>query len=121
MPVRESSGFVTRSDGSQATVVRLAGVHPGASEVELVAAVAARKIRVLSYVLSALDPTGYAVFTYDQPGSTEISGRKYIPASGGIVAGYHPHGHFESATGKNLQLNVITESTISYEITYITV
>lgn len=72
----------------------------------IVAAVAAKKIRVLSYSLVADAAVGVAF--EDGAGGTELSGQMAFAANGGISVPFSPVGHFE--TTANTLLNIETDA-----------
>jgi hypothetical protein len=87
----------------------------GSGDNEIVAAVAGKKIRLLSYVLMA----SAAVNAKWQSNATDITGLKYfVAAGGGIVAPHNPAGWCETVAGEKLDLNLSGAVPIGGEITY---
>lgn len=83
----------------------------------VVAAVASKKIRVISYVLVAAG----AVTAKWRSGTTDISGPLAFAANGGAAPGYNPFGFFETASGAALNLNLSAAVTVGGHITYVEV
>lgn len=84
---------------------------------EVVAAVTGKKIRILSY---AFVSSG-TVNAKWQSASNDISGLMYFIANTGISAGYNPKGHFQTAAGEALNLNLSGSVAVGGHITYIEV
>lgn len=84
----------------------------------IVNGVSGKKIRVLSYVLSA----GGGVNAKWVSGTTpDLSGLLYISLNGGFVSGYCPVGHFETGVGADLNLNLSSAVAVGGHLTYIEV
>jgi hypothetical protein len=86
-----------------------------ANDNEVVAAVALKKIRVLSYVLVA----NAAVNAKWRSATTDKSGLLYLAANGGAASGYSPVGHFETAAGEALNLHLSGAVAVGGHVTYI--
>lgn len=83
----------------------------------LVAAVTAKKIRVLNYVLIA----NAAVNGKFQSAATDISGLLYMAANGGASSGYSPVGHFQTVAGEALELNLSGAVAVGGHLSYVEV
>lgn len=84
----------------------------------VVAAVANRRIRVLSYVLTASG----AVNAKFQSGSTDVSGLLYFDDAGrSVSAAFSPVGHFQTAAGEALNINLSGATAVGGHLTYIEV
>lgn len=85
---------------------------------EVVAAVPTKKIRVLSYVLIANAAVNAKWRSAD---SADKSGLFYLAANTGASSGYSPVGHFETAAGEALNLNLSGAVAVGGHVTYIEV
>jgi len=86
------------------------------ANVEVVAAVAGKKIRVLAAAINADGD----VDVHFRSASTAITGTRYIPSSGGGSGwSYTPLGRFETATGEALNVYLSAAIATSGEITYV--
>lgn len=86
--------------------VKFAAISASASET-VVAAVAGKKIRVLSYVLTGDDAVVAKWTSDDGESGTDISGELNFAATGSVVAAaFSPVGHFETAVGEALGLDL---------------
>lgn len=95
-------------------------VAASADDSILVAAVANKKIRVLSVVINQGDTTASTV-TFLSKGSgagTSISPPLKGPANGGFVMGYNEKGWFGTIIGEGLAVDTGTGSTTSIIVTY---
>jgi hypothetical protein len=84
---------------------------------QVVAAVAGKKIRVLSYVIvsSAANTCTW------RDGTSPISGGMSLAANGGVSAPYNPLGHFETTANTTLNLNLSAAQSVDGHLTYIEV
>jgi hypothetical protein len=82
-----------------------------------VAAVVGKKIRVLSYAMVADN----AVTARFQSDTTDLTGAMSFAASGGISATFSPVGHFETAVGVALQLNLGSAVGVRGHLVYVEV
>lgn len=69
----------------------------------IVAAVAGKSIMVMQYDLVA---AGDVAVTFQSSGGTVVNGPRAFAANGGISSPYAPHGHFKTAKGEGLVLNL---------------
>lgn len=83
----------------------------------IVAAVTAKKIRVLAYTIVA---DGAVVATW-RTASTGISGAMSLSANGGISAAFCPVGHFETVAGEALNILLSATNGIRGHVTYVEV
>lgn len=85
----------------------------------VVAAVSSKKIRVLSYTLigsGAVNPK------FQSNNVTDLTGLLYIAATGGgHIAPFNPTGHFDTAVGEPLTINLSGATAVGGYLTYITV
>ena len=106
----EISGGIVTSSGLT-TVKRAFATGATIDTHQLVAAVAGKKIRVLSAVLTTVDGLN---LTFES-GSTTISPN--IAAAGAILP-HNPHGWFQTATGEALGFAIDAAESTSVGITY---
>ena len=83
----------------------------------LIAAVAAKNIRVLAYVLVASDAVT-ARFE-DGAGGTALSGQMQLGANGGVSAGFNPAGWFETSDNTLLNLELSDATSVDGHLTYV--
>lgn len=84
----------------------------------LVAAVTGKKIRVLAYKLTGSGAVN-AKFQ-SGAGGTDLTGLEYIAAAGGgVFAGFNPVGHFETAAGVLLNINLSGSVAVGGHLTYV--
>lgn len=70
----------------------------------IVAAIASTKIRVLAVVLVA---AGAVTVRFESgAGGTALTGQMSLAANGGFASGFNPVGHFETAAGSLLNLEL---------------
>lgn len=83
---------------------------------EVVGVVTGKKIRVLRYSLMA-----DAACSVSLKSSTagQISGTKYISATGGAGGGFCPVGHCETVAGEALDLTITGSANVSIDVTYL--
>jgi predicted oxidoreductase (fatty acid repression mutant protein) len=86
---------------------------------QVVALTSGKRVRVLKYTISA----SAAVNVYfNSSGSGAISATKYLAAAGsGIGAGLCHFGHFQTAVGEALQVNLSTSANVGVDVLYILV
>lgn len=82
---------------------------------EIVAAVATKSILVLSYVLIS----NGTVNTKWRSANTDLSGLFYLVANTGASSGYNQYGHFMTATGEALNLNLSGGVAVGGHLTYL--
>ena len=85
----------------------------------IVAAVAAKKLRVLSYVISASAAVNAKWQSHAIP--TDKTGLLYMATNGGAVAGFNPAGWFETIAGEALDLNLSGATAVGGHLSYIEV
>ena len=109
-------------NGTTAMTPKFAVISASASgNNALVAAVASKKIRVVSYNFIA-NGTVNAKFQSDGAGTpTDLTGLKYCIANMGISVPFSPAGYFESGSGKSLDLNLSAAIAVGGELTYVEV
>lgn len=84
---------------------------------EVVAAVTGKKIVVLSYFLSASG----TVNAKWQRASTDITGLHYMVANNQVPVAFSPVGHFETAAGEALNLNLSGAVAVGGHLVYVEV
>lgn len=84
---------------------------------EIVAAVTGKKIVVLSYHLSSAG----TVNAKWQSASTDISGLLYTVANIGVPVAFSPVGHFATASGEALNLNLSGAVAVGGHLVYVEV
>jgi hypothetical protein len=101
-------------------VVKYAVIDDASSgDNEVIAAVSGKKIRVLSYVMIT---AGAVTARFESgAGGTALTGQMSIGANGGASSGYVPVGHFETAAGAALNLELSGAVSVDGHITYIEV
>jgi hypothetical protein len=83
---------------------------------ELVAAVAGKKIRVLDIVLIS---AGAATVRFESgAGGTALTGQMTTAAGTGFAPGFNPFGHFETASGAALNLELSAAVSVDGWIIY---
>lgn len=100
------------------TVVKYAAIAASSGDTTLVAAVAGKRIRVISYTL-VVSAAANARFE-SGTGGTALTGQMALPANGGIAASENPSGHFQTAAGALLNLELSTGSAAGH-LSYIEV
>lgn len=70
----------------------------------LVAAVATKRIRILSMVLLANDFVNVKFQSHGTP--TDLTGLLYLGSNGGFSAPYNPKGHFDTVSGEAFDINL---------------
>jgi hypothetical protein len=85
----------------------------------VVAAVAAKKIRVLRWRVSANGAVNVKWQSHVTP--TDISGLAYCNQYKDVGGGYAPVGHFETVSGEALDINLSGAVAVSGELTYVEV
>lgn len=92
-------------------------VASASGDTSVVAAVTAKKIRVVSYVLTA----NGAVNAKFRSATTDITGLLYLAATGGIAAPFNPLGYFETVAAAALQINLSGAVAVGGHLTYVEV
>lgn len=82
----------------------------------IVAAISGQKIRVLSYTLLCNAAT--LVRFESGAGGTALTGQMSFDATGGVSVPFSPVGHFETASGSLLNLELSAANQVSGHITY---
>jgi hypothetical protein len=90
---------------------------PNSGNNEVVAAVSGKKIRVLGYVLVASG----AVNAKFRSTNTDKTGLLYLAQNGGVSAPFSPVGHFETAAGEALNLNLSGSVAVGGHLVYVEV
>lgn len=104
--------------GTTSLVPKFAVITASASgSTSVVALVAAKKIRVISYVVVA----NAAVNIKFQSNATDETGLLYLSANGGVSGAYAPTGHFETNAGEALNINLSAAVAVGGHITYVEV
>jgi len=105
LPVNSADRTDAMQDGNTQVTPKFLAINVASSgDNTLVAAVASKKIRVLSVVLM----TGAAVTVRFESGAagTALTGQMEIGANAGFSSGYCPVGHFETAVNTLLNLEL---------------
>lgn len=108
------------ADGNNLSVYKHAVIAASASGHNLiVAAVAAKRIVVIAFNITARSAACDAQFKSNS-GGTNISGLKSLEIAGdAYVQGFNPAGHFKTAVGHDLSLNLSVATEIDGELTYV--
>lgn len=85
----------------------------------VVAAVASKKLTVLSYVLVANAAVNVKWQSSVTP--TDISGLLYLAANGGVASGHSPTGHFQTIAGEALNINLSGAVAVGGHLVYVEV
>lgn len=88
---------------------------------DLVAAVAGKKIRVLSWNLSSAGDVDVKFRSKTTPTPADITGLIYLAEHMGAVGPYAPTGHFETIAGEGLVINLSAAVACGGYLTYIEV
>lgn len=100
--VGERSGYVYACGGWKPV---LRAVISGAStDNTIVSAVTGKKLRVLEFALVVTSATTVAFES--GTGGTALTGDMPFAANGGVMASFTPHGHFETAAGALLNMEL---------------
>jgi hypothetical protein len=91
--------------------------HASSGDNAIVAAVAGKRIRVLSYAIVGAG----AVSAKFRSGTTDITGAMAFGANGGIAMPFNPVGYFETAAGAALNVNLSGAVAVAGHVTYIEV
>ena len=79
------------------------------------------RVRVLSVMLMASGPVNVRWQSTGSAGSVNnVSGRLYLPASGGFVLPHNPHGWFQTNTNEGLNISLDSATSVGINITWIT-
>ena len=108
-----SAGYTVA--GEQPRYASISGASSGDNAI--VAAVTGKKIRVLSYAIVGAG----AVSAKFRSGTTDITGAMSFAANGGAAVGFSPVGHFETAAGSALNVNLSGAVAVAGHLTYILV
>jgi hypothetical protein len=99
-----------------------ANIAASTTDGALVALVAAKKLRVLSFRIHAAGTATNVTFTSKPAGAgTAISELFACGANGGRSEAFNPIGHFETAAGEGLSVTTGAGSTVGVGVTYIEV
>ncbi len=90
----------------------------GATDNVVVAAVAGKKIRVLEYRFSA---NGTVAPKWKSTTTTDLTGPSYLTQFASAGAAFSPIGHFETATGEALVLNLDNAIAVGGHLAYVEV
>ncbi len=113
----EVTGYIIDRDGSQYEVKRAIVTASAAGNTAVVAAVADRKIRVISYILSAVTANNVKF----QRATTDITPLHYMPATSTVVAPQNKHGYAETAVNEALNINLSAATAVGCLVCYIEV
>lgn len=118
----QSSGVAestsTIYDGNTALTPKFAVISTGTNgDNTIVAAVAGKKIRVLSYMFIS---SGTVTAKWQSSG-TDVSGAMAFIANTGVSSGYNPKGHFETVTEEALEINQNSTAVLAGHLNYIEV
>jgi hypothetical protein len=119
-PVYDVSGWLIEyTAGTPLEVKRAVIDFAGSGNNTLVAAVTAKKIRVLSVTLVV---AGAVTVRFESgAGGTALTGQMSLAANGGFDAPFNPHGHFQTAAGELLNLELSDAVSADGWLTYVEV
>lgn len=110
-------------DENSLKLVKTAQVTVAASQTDssVVAAVAGKRIKVISYQLIGMGVSNtIAINTKPAGAGTAITPTYTVPASNSIVVSYSPKGHFQSAVGEGVTVTTgATASNLGVLLNYI--
>lgn len=112
-----TTGIVVSDDGAVLVPKRAVIVASASGATTVVAAVTGKKIRVLSFVLSA--NAALNVKFQSHGGPTDITGLLYLTDKSGIGASFSPAGHFETVAGEALDINLSAAVAVGGFLTYV--
>lgn len=111
--------------GQAASIVKRAFANIAASTTDgaVVAAVASKRIRVVSIAVFNQGGTGTTHTFNTKPGGagSAISAARFTSGGGNYVMPFHPGGWFQTAVGEGLALTTGSGSTLGIDVTYIEV
>jgi hypothetical protein len=114
--VRQDSSSI--SDNGAALTPKFAVIAASsAGATAVVAAVTGKKVRVLSYALLAAADVNVKW----QSAASDRSGLLYLAARGGVSVPHSPVGHFETAAGEALNVNLSGAVAVGGHLTYVEV
>jgi hypothetical protein len=112
----------TISIAGTAYTVKQAFVLAASGTTTVVAAVASKKIRVLSYSIGPTSAAANIYLTNTTAGATGICSTKYLPANGGLVAPLNQYGWFQTTVvNEPLQIVLSAAANVGIDVTYIEV
>ncbi len=91
----------------------------GAGDNTIVAAVTGKKIRVISYALVAI--TANTCRFESGASGTALTGQMSLGITGVLSSGFNPMGHFQTADGALLNLELSAATNVSGHVTYLEV
>lgn len=122
-PVEGVSGALVDPSNNVLTV-KYAAANVAASQTDssIVAAVAAKRIRVLGYALSGGAQATSVTFNSKGAGAgTAVSMTHQMGANGVFAPGEAAHGHFQTASGEGLTVTTGAGSTTGIQVSYVEV
>ena len=111
-------------DGTTALTPKFALANIAASTTDgaLVAAVASKKIRVLTWIALAAATATNLTFTSKPAGAgSAISALFALGITNGAAQGFSPIGHFETVAGQGLSVTTGAGSTVGVQVVYVEV
>lgn len=118
VPVRVELDTSVMWSGTTQLMPKFAAITASASGATVVvASVASKKIRIISYVVVA----NAAVNVKFQSNASDKTGLLYLAANGGVSGAYAPTGHFETASGEALNINLSAAVAVGGHVTYVEV
>jgi hypothetical protein len=113
------AGDLIEIGGATFAVKRAFANATAAGDTTVVAAVASKKIRVLSY---AIGPVSAAVNLYLKSSTVgAITSTKYLPPNGGMGRSLNHFGHCETTAGEALAINLSGAANVGIDVLYIEV
>jgi lipoprotein signal peptidase len=106
------------SSGGVAVTPAFATIVATATNNELVAPQANKRIRVVAYEMMAATAVN-ARFESGTADTVYLTGFKYLAASGGMVCPYNPVGWFQTNVGSSLNLELSAAANIGGSLTYL--
>ena len=120
IPVTGSLETSSIYSGTTALTPKFAAITASSSgATTIVAAVSSKKIRVISYVVVA--NAAVNIKFQSSTGNTDKTGLLYLGTNGGVSGAYALTGHFETASGDALNINLSSAVAVGGHLTYVEV
>ena len=113
-----TTGYIVNDDGTILTPKRAVISASSSGATQVVAAVTGKKIRVISLVV-IIGGAANVKFQSNDGSATDITGLLPLAANGGFSAGVSELGHFETASGARLDINLSAAVTAGGFMTYV--
>jgi len=112
-----TTGIVVDDNGLILTPKRATIVASSSGVTSVVGAVTGKKIRVLSFAVSANAAVNVKFQSATTP--TDLTGLMYLTDKAGFGASFSPAGHFETIAGEQLSINLSGAVAVGGFLTYV--